>query len=97
MNTLRVMLVQAQLLWKDPARNREHLEQLLCSADGDCELAVLPETFTAGFLGDTALSDEGMDGPTVAWMRALAARAAARWPAAPSSSSRAGVTTGCCS
>lgn len=68
------MLVQAQLLWKDPAHNREHLEQLLCSAEGDCHLAVLPETFTTGFLGDAELPEEGMDGPTVAWMKELAAR-----------------------
>ena len=47
-NTLTVMLVQAQLLWKDPAHNREHLEKLLTSADADCHLAVLPETFTTG-------------------------------------------------
>ena len=74
MNTLKVMLVQAQLLWKDPAQNREHLEKLLCSTGGDCHLAVLPETFTAGFLGDSELPEEGMDGPTVNWMQTLAAR-----------------------
>lgn len=74
MNTLRVMLVQAQLRWQDPVRNREHLEKLLCATTGECSIAVLPETFTAGFLGDTTLADEGMDGPTVAWMKELAAR-----------------------
>ena len=74
MNTLKVMLVQAQLLWKDPAHNREHLEKLLSAADDACHLAVLPETFTTGFLGDAELPEEGMDGPTVAWMKMLAAR-----------------------
>jgi omega-amidase len=73
-NSLRVMLVQAQLLWKDPAHNREHLAELLTAADGDCDLAVFPETFTTGFLGDAELPEEGMDGPTVAWMQSLAAR-----------------------
>jgi predicted amidohydrolase len=68
------MLVQAQLRWRDPAHNREHLEQLLTSADGECDLAVFPETFTTGFLGDAELPEEGMDGPTVAWMQSLAAR-----------------------
>jgi len=71
---LRTLLVQAQLRWKDPARNREHLEQLVTSAEGGFDLAVLPETFTTGFLGDADLPEEGMDGPTVGWMRALAAR-----------------------
>jgi predicted amidohydrolase len=73
-NALKVMLVQAQLRWKDPAHNREHLEKLLSATDGDCDLAVLPETFTAGFLGDSELPEEGMDGPTVRWMQELAAR-----------------------
>lgn len=73
MSTLKALLVQAQLRWKDPARNREHLAGLL-AASGGCDLAVLPETFTTGFLGDSDLPEEGMDGPTVAWMRALAAR-----------------------
>jgi predicted amidohydrolase len=29
---------------------------------------VLPETFATGFLGDSGLADEAMDGPTVSWM-----------------------------
>jgi predicted amidohydrolase len=74
MSTLKALLVQAQLGWKDPARNRDHLESLLADSEGDFDLAVLPETFTTGFLGDSDLEDEGMDGPTVPWMQALAAR-----------------------
>jgi omega-amidase len=73
MTTLKTLLVQAQLGWKDPARNREHLESLVSTAGGAFHLAVLPETFTTGFLGDADLPAEGMDGPTVRWMKALAA------------------------
>jgi predicted amidohydrolase len=73
MTILNTLLVQAQLRWKDPARNREHLESLLSATGGDVDLAVLPETFTTGFLGDTDLPEEGMDGPTVQWMQRLAA------------------------
>ena len=68
MTTLRTLLVQATLGWKDPERNREHLEGLLAAAEGPFDLAVLPETFTTGFLGDSDLPDEGMDGATVSWM-----------------------------
>jgi omega-amidase len=74
MSTLKTLLVQAQLRWKEPQRNREHLEELVTSAPGDLDLAVLPETFTTGFLGDTNLPEEGMDGPTVNWMKSLARR-----------------------
>jgi len=66
------MLVQAQLGWKDPARNREHLQSLVSSEPGDIDLVVLPEAFTTGFLGDTDLPAEDMSGPTVQWMKQLA-------------------------
>lgn len=74
MTTLNALLVQAQLGWKDPARNRAHLESLIDAAAVEFDLAVLPETFTTGFLGDSDLPDEDMDGPTLRWMQALAAR-----------------------
>ncbi len=74
METLRTLLVQAQLGWKHPEENRKHLESLIAAAAGPFDLAVLPETFTTGFLGDTDLADEGMDGATVAWMRDIASR-----------------------
>ena len=74
MSTLKTLLVQAQLGWKDPARNRDHLESLVAGSETGFDLAVLPETFTTGDLGDSDLPDEGMDGPTVAWMQSLAAR-----------------------
>jgi omega-amidase len=73
MTTLNTLLVQAQLRWQEPERNREHLEQLVTAESGDLDLVVLPETFTTGFLGDANLPEEGMDGPTVNWMQRLAA------------------------
>ena len=72
MTILKTLLVQPQLRWRAPQRNRGHLEELLRSSPGDFDLAVLPETFTTGFLGDTDLPAEGMDGPTVQWMKRLA-------------------------
>jgi len=72
MNNLRTLLVQAQLGWKDPARNRKHLASLIDQASGEFDLVVLPETFTTGFLGDSDLPTEDMNGPTVEWMREVA-------------------------
>lgn len=69
---LNVALVQAQLHWRDPAQNRAHLESMLRAAD-PADLYVLPETFTTGFLGESREHDEDMDGPTVAWLQAMAA------------------------
>ena len=69
MSTLKTLLVQARLGWKDPAANREHLENLLASSGQRFDIAVLPETFTTGFLGDSDKTEEGMDGPSVRWMQ----------------------------
>ena len=72
MDTLRTLLVQADLRWNDPDANRQRIGRTLGAHAGDFDLAVLPETFTTGFLGDEGAEDEGMDGPTGAWMRAAA-------------------------
>lgn len=73
MSQLRIVLVQSRLQWRDPARNRAHLEGLVRDA-GPGDLFVLPETFTTGFLGEARDGeDETMGGETVAWLRRLAA------------------------
>jgi predicted amidohydrolase len=72
MSKLNTLLVQAQLNWKDPAINRQHLQAMISSAAGNLDLVVLPETFTTGFLGDTDLPAEDMAGPTIRWMKELA-------------------------
>jgi len=73
-SALKVLMVQARLSWKDPTANRIHLQDLLANAaQSDAfDLAIFPETFTTGFLGDTDLPEEDMQGPTVAWMQAMA-------------------------
>ena len=74
---LKTALVQARIHWADPEANRAHLSALMDRAP-DCDLYVLPETCTTGFLGDAGCSAEGMDGPSVDWLRDQAAiRAAA--------------------
>jgi len=83
-DTLRVTLVQHDTVWHDPAANRERLAAALAAeasaasasalaAGAWTDLIVLPETFTSGFSNDALARAEGMDGPTVAWMRAQAA------------------------
>lgn len=74
MSKLNVLLVQAQIQWKDPAENRRHLQSLVeRNLSDDTNLIVFPETFTTGFLGDSDLPNEDMTGPTVEWMKSLAA------------------------
>jgi omega-amidase len=73
MNDLKTLLVQARIRWKDPAQNRDHLKALIDQSSGDFNLVIFPETFTTGFLGDTDLPDESMQGPSIAWMKSIAA------------------------
>lgn len=70
---LRVTLVQGNTRWHDPQGNREHYGALLAPLAGQTDVVILPETFTSGFSNDAIFRAEGMDGPTVAWMRGQAA------------------------
>ncbi len=69
MEDLRVSLVQGDTAWHDPAANRERYGALIAPLAGQTDLVVLPETFTSGFSNDALANAEGMDGPTVAWIR----------------------------
>ena len=69
MQDLRVSLVQGDTLWHDPAGNRARYAAMIAPLAGHTDLVVLPETFTSGFSNEALASAEGMDGPTVAWLR----------------------------
>ncbi|MFC6841540.1 amidohydrolase [Xanthomonas theicola] len=71
---LRISLIQGDTRWHDPAGNRAHYAALLAPLAGATDLVILPETFTSGFSNEALDQAEGMDGPSVAWMRAQAAR-----------------------
>jgi omega-amidase len=66
-NRIDVGLVQVRLAWQDPQTNRTRLGELM-DAEPDCDLYVLPETFSTGFLGDLGQEAETMQGESVAWM-----------------------------
>ncbi|QZN80734.1 amidohydrolase [Stenotrophomonas sp. DR822] len=72
MQDLRISLVQGDTRWHDPAGNREYYGALLAPLAGITDLVILPETFTSGFSNEAIAQAEGMDGPTVAWVRAQA-------------------------
>lgn len=74
MKPLRVSLVQAPLLWEDPAGNRSRLEQSLKTLE-ESDLILLPEMFTTGFsMRPEIIAEkhdlEGME--SLRWMRDLA-------------------------
>ena len=72
MRDLTITLVQADLAWQDPAANRARLAALLDAAPALGELVILPEMFATGFTMRAPAHAEGMDGPTVTWLRSEA-------------------------
>lgn len=72
MQDLRVSLIQTDLHWQQPDKNRAMLEQLIRPLAGKTDLIVLPEMFTTGFSMAPELSAEPEAEDTRAWMKALA-------------------------
>jgi predicted amidohydrolase len=74
MSTLTISIIQTDLKWEDKAANLRTLEDKILSIPGNTELVVLPEMFSTGFSMHPEILAERMDGPTLAWMRSVAAR-----------------------
>jgi omega-amidase len=70
---MRITLVQSMLHWEDAAANRTIFRQRMGDLKGSTDLIVLPEMFTTGFSMRSHELAEPVDGPTVEWMRELAA------------------------
>src|SRR5687768_15820535 len=74
MNTLKVTLVQTDLVWHDPAANRRKFEALFAPLAAQTDLIVLPEMFTTGFTMEAQAAAEVAEGPSVEWMRGQASK-----------------------
>jgi omega-amidase len=74
MSTLTVTTIQADLQWEDKPANLRRLEEQIDSIGVHTELVVLPEMFSTGFSMRPEAFAEKMEGPTVNWMRSVAAR-----------------------
>lgn len=74
MPSLTITLIQADLQWEDKQKNLRMLEEKISSIPGRTEVIVLPEMFSTGFSMRPEVLAETMDGETIAWMKAQAAR-----------------------
>jgi omega-amidase len=73
MSTLSITTVQADLVWEDKEANLRAFEEKIMAIREATELVVLPEMFSTGFSMNPAAHAEKMDGPTVGWMKRVAA------------------------
>ena len=74
MSTLTVTTIQPNLQWEDKTANLRRLGDMIDGIGGHTELVVLPEMFSTGFSMRPEALAEPMDGPTIGWMRSVAAR-----------------------
>lgn len=73
MPELNFTLVQTQLHWEDKEANLQMLEQKIDGLQAPTHVIVLPEMFSTGFSMKPEQLAEKMDGPTVVWMKRMAA------------------------
>lgn len=73
MPSLTFTLLQTHLHWEDKAQNLQLLEQKIMGLQQPTQVLVLPEMFSTGFSMKPQQLAEGMEGPTVQWMKRIAA------------------------
>lgn len=73
MSTLTITTIQSNLYWEDKEANLRLFEEKIKNMQQKTEIVVLPEMFSTGFSMQPEKLAETMDGPTVQWMKKLAA------------------------
>lgn len=69
---MKIVLLQMDLAWVDPAANRKAAEGMIRENEG-ADIYVLPEMFTTGYCTTPEGMAEQADGETLEWMKAMAA------------------------
>jgi omega-amidase len=69
---MKIALIQSQLSWENPEKNRNVFEKKINAITDDVDLIVLPEMFTTGFTMTPNLLAETMQGETLTWLTLLA-------------------------
>ncbi|WP_233900735.1 amidohydrolase [Tenacibaculum piscium] len=71
-NTLKIALIQSDIIWENPTINRLHFQEKINKLSSDIDLIILPEMFTTGFSIKANHLAETMNGDTVNWMLKIA-------------------------
>jgi omega-amidase len=69
---MNVSIIQTDLFWESPAKNREMFDEKISTLENDIDLIVLPEMFSTGFSMSPEKLAEKWQGPTVKWMQRVA-------------------------
>jgi omega-amidase len=66
---LNIAVFQLNVVWENPAANRDKTDEWLQKNNINIDLVFLPEMFTTGFSMNVSELAETMDGETVRWMK----------------------------
>lgn len=69
---MKVAIIQSDIVWENPAANRQILQEKINSIREEVDLIVLPEMFSTGFTMNPSSVAEKMTGTTVNWLVDLA-------------------------
>ncbi len=73
MTNYRLSLIQTHIEWESPEKNYRRYEKLIDENIPETDAVLLPEMFATGFSMNTGGFAETMDGPSISWMREMAA------------------------
>jgi len=71
---LKFTVIQSDIVWEDKGANLMQYEDIISSIEGTKNIVVLPEMFTTGFSMAPSRLAEPMEGKTIRWMIATAAK-----------------------
>lgn len=72
MDNLKITIVQPDIIWENPKANLDKYSRFLENI-GKTDLIILPEMFTTGFSMEPEKLKEQMNGPSIKWMKKVAA------------------------
>jgi predicted amidohydrolase len=73
MADLKMTLIQSELHWENKEMNLSMFSDKIAAIKEKTDLILLPEMFSTGFTMNATALDEDMNGPTVRWMKKMAA------------------------
>ncbi len=71
--TLRLALLQTELVWEDSEANLALMDQWLEKLDHQVDLIIFPEMFNTGFTMNASAVAQTMEGPVASWLRSRSA------------------------
>lgn len=69
---MKTALIQTNLIWENPAANRNLFQEKINAIADEIDLIVLPEMFTTGFTMNPSTVAETMEGETLSWLKEMA-------------------------